>query len=60
MAKTANTTLLEDLIDPEVIADEIEAKLIDGIRFAPLAEVDTTLVGRDGDTLTFPSYELTA
>ena len=57
MAKTANTTLLEDLFDPEVIADAINEKLIDGIRFAPLAAVDTTLVGRDGDTLTMESFE---
>lgn len=57
MAKTSNTTLLADLIDPQVIADEIEQKLIDGIRFAPLAEVDNTLVGKAGDEITFPSYE---
>lgn len=57
MAKTANTTLLEDLIDPEVIADLIDEKLIDAIRFAPLAAIDQSLLGRDGDTLSFPSYE---
>ena len=57
MAKTANTTLLEDLIDPEVIADLVDEKLIDAIRLAPLATIDNTLVGRDGDTLSFPSYE---
>lgn len=57
MAKTANTTLLENLVDPEVIADLIDEKLIDAIRFAPLATIDSTLVGRDGDTLSFASYE---
>lgn len=56
MAKTANTTLLQDLFDPEVVADKIDLKLIDNIRFAPLATIDNTLVGRPGDELTFPSY----
>lgn len=57
MAKLANTTLLADLLDPEVLADNIDSKLIDAVRFAPLAVVDDTLVGRDGDTLSFESYE---
>lgn len=57
MAKTSNTTVLADLLDPEVVADEINKKLIDGIRFAPLAEIDNTLVAGAGDTLSFPSYE---
>lgn len=53
---TSNITLLEDLIDPQVLADEIDLKLIDKIRFAPLATIDDTLMGRDGDTLSFPYY----
>lgn len=53
---SSNITLLEDLIDPQVLADEIDIKLIDKIRFAPLATVDDTLVGRDGDEITFPYY----
>lgn len=56
MASTSNTTLLTDLFVPQVVADTIDAKLIDAIRFAPLATIDTTLVGRDGDKLMFPSY----
>ena len=56
MAATQYTTMLTDLIDPEVIADEIDKKLVDYIRFSPLATIDNTLVGRPGDTLTFPSY----
>jgi len=56
MAATANTTLLTDLLDPQVVADEIKLKLIPNIRFAPLATLDYTLRGRDGDTLTFPFY----
>lgn len=57
MAATTNTTKLEDLFVPEVVADVIDKKLIDAIRFSPLAKIDTTLVGRDGDELTMPAYD---
>ena len=57
MAATSNATLLQDLFVPEVVADAIDKKLVDAIRFAPLAVIDTTLVGRAGDELTMPSYE---
>ena len=50
------TTKLANLIDPEVLANYIDVKLIDAIRFAPLFEIDTTLVGNPGDTIKFPSY----
>ena len=50
------TTKLANLINPQVLADFVDKKLIDKIVFAPLAEVDTTLVGNPGDTLTFPAY----
>ena len=56
MAATSNTTMLNDLINPQVIADYIDAKLIDNIRFAPLANVRTDLVGRPGDEVTLPQY----
>lgn len=56
MAATANATKLADLFDPQVVADEINAKLINNIRFAPLARIDYTLVGRPGDTVTLPKY----
>ena len=49
-------TTLSNLINPEVLADMVDVKLHDLIRFAPLAEVDNTLVGNPGDTLTLPSY----
>ena len=49
-------TKLANLINPEVLADMVETKLHDLIRFSPLAEIDNTLVGRPGDTLTLPSY----
>lgn len=54
MAET--TTMLANLIDPEVMADIIEQKLVDLIKFTPLATVDTTLQGRSGDTITLPKY----
>ena len=50
------TTMLANLVDPEVLAAYIDKKLIDNIVFAPLAEVDTTLVGAPGDTIKFPYY----
>lgn len=50
------TTKLANLIDPEVLATYIDNKLIDNIVFAPLADVDTTLVGNPGDTIKFPAY----
>lgn len=57
MAATSNATLLQDLFVPEVVADAIDKKLADAIRFAPLAVIDNTLVGRAGDELTMASYE---
>lgn len=50
------TTKLANLIDPQVLADYVDMKLIDNIVFAPLAVVDETLVGNPGDTLEFPRY----
>ena len=50
------TTLLANLLDPQVVADLVQKKLIYNIRFAPLADVDTTLVGRPGDTVTLPYF----
>lgn len=57
MAATSNATLLQDLFVPEVVADAIDKKLTNGIRFSPLAIIDDTLVGRPGDELTMASYE---
>lgn len=51
------TTLKANMVVPEVMADMISAVLKDKIRFAPIAEVDNTLVGVPGDTLTVPSYD---
>lgn len=56
MAASDVTTMLANLIDPEVLANFIDKKLTNAIRFAPLARIDTTLVGRPGDEITLPSY----
>lgn len=56
MALDTNATKLANLVDPEVIADILEVKLVDAIKLAPLAKVDTTLVGRPGSTVKLPYY----
>lgn len=56
MALDANATKLANLINPQVMADMIDKKLVDFMRFAPLATIDDTLVGRPGNTITVPSY----
>ena len=49
-------TKLENLVDPEVMADMVSAKLPKKIKFAPIARIDSTLVGRPGSTITVPKY----
>lgn len=49
-------TMIADLIDPEVMADMISAKIPNKMRVAPFAKVDDTLQGVDGDTITVPKY----
>lgn len=56
MALDTNATKLANLIDPEVIGAMLDVKLIDMIKFAPLATVNTDLVGRAGDTVSLPKY----
>ena len=51
------TTKLAQLIDPEVMAPMISAKLTESIVATPFAKIDTTLVGRPGSTITVPKYE---
>jgi N4-gp56 family major capsid protein len=52
----ANLTKLANLVNPEVMADMISATLPKKIKFSPIAKIDTTLVGRPGDTITVPKY----
>lgn len=56
MAATNVTTMLANLVDPEVLADFIDKKLVNAIRLSPLARIDNTLVGRPGDEITLPQY----
>jgi N4-gp56 family major capsid protein len=49
-------TNLSNLINPEVMADIISAKLPSKIKFSPLARLDDTLVGQPGNTITVPKY----
>ena len=49
-------TKLENLIDPEVMAPMISAKLAKAIKVTPFANIDNTLQGRPGSTITVPKY----
>lgn len=52
----ANETKLANLIDPQVLADMIQYKMNDYIKFSPLFTIDSTLQGQPGSTLTLPKY----
>lgn len=57
MALDNNATQLSNLLNPQVLADVIQKKLVDEIKFAPLCRVDSTLVGRSGgNTVDLPSF----
>lgn len=56
MAAGQNATKLANMVNPQVLADFIDKKLVNAIRLSPLARVDDTLVGRPGDTITLPSF----
>ena len=50
-------TKLQDLINPQVMADMISAKIPSKIVVTPFAKIDTTLEGVPGDTITIPKYD---
>lgn len=50
-------TKMANMVNPEVLKDMISAELENAIRFAPLARVDSTLVGQAGNTVTVPRFE---
>lgn len=49
-------TKLGNLIDPQVLAEYLDVKLMDAIKFAPLCGVNRDLEGRPGSKLTLPKY----
>lgn len=49
-------TKLENLINPEVMADMISAKIPSKIVVTPFAAIDNTLEGQPGNTITVPRY----
>lgn len=52
-----NLTKLEHLIDPEVMAPMISAKLNAAITATPFAKIDNKLQGQPGSTITVPKYK---
>ena len=49
-------TKIAQLVNPEVMADMISAKLPKMIKFTPLAYVERKLVGQPGNTVTVPKW----
>lgn len=49
-------TTLSNLINPQVMAQMISAGLPKRIKFSPIANIDTTLTGQPGNTITVPKY----
>ncbi|UUM58637.1 N4-gp56 family major capsid protein [Streptococcus suis] len=52
-------TKIADLINPQVMANHISAKLPKSLKFTPLATVERTLVGQPGTKLTVPKFTYT-
>lgn len=50
-------TKLAQMINPEVMADMVSAKLPKLLKFTPLAYVETALEGQPGNVLTVPAFE---
>ena len=49
-------TKLQNMINPEVLASMVDGELEFAIKFASLATIDKTLVGRPGNTVSLPAY----
>ena len=50
-------TKIEDMINPEVLAPMISAKIEKKIIVSKIAKVDNTLVGQPGNEVTVPQYK---
>lgn len=50
------TSVMNDMINPAVMAPMIEEKLTAQLKLTPYAKVDDTLVGVPGDTITVPKW----
>lgn len=50
-------TKIAQMVNPEVMADMVSAKLPKMIKFTPLAYVERELVGQPGNTVTVPKWE---
>ena len=50
-------TKIAQMVNPEVLADMVSAKLPKMIKFTPLAYVERELVGQPGNTVTVPKWE---
>lgn len=53
---TGQGSQVSDLLTPEVLGAYIDLKVMDAIKLTPFLEVDRTLEGRSGDTVTLPVY----
>lgn len=51
------TTKIQNLVNPQVMADAVTAKVKHKIVATPFAKVDDTLVANAGDTITIPTFE---
>lgn len=49
-------TKASNLVDPEVMAPAIAGKMGKAIKFAPYADIDSSLQGQPGSTITRPKY----
>lgn len=49
-------TKLSNLVNPQVMGEYLDAKLVDAIKLSPLMTVDRTLEGQAGDSITVPTY----
>ena len=50
------TTQFSNMINPQVMAEMISAKVAKKVAVIPFAKVDTTLQGQAGNTITIPVF----